>query len=127
MGRRKRRFTDIVDAAEKRLAGLVAIDPELDLGNGLSITNYNEQLTLVKERIVNYNSALSAVDKESNAIDASLKVMREFNRRILAAIGAVYGYDSSEYEMVGGTRVSDIKRVRKPDLDPELPPLDEEE
>lgn len=32
MGRRKRMFTNIVDEAEKRLAGLIAIDPELDLG-----------------------------------------------------------------------------------------------
>jgi hypothetical protein len=30
--------------------------------------------------------------------------------RMLAAIGARYGTDSSEYEMVGGTRTSERKR-----------------
>jgi hypothetical protein len=110
MGRRKRMFTAIVDEGEKRLAGLMAIDPALDLGNGLSITGFNEQLDGIKDRIVSYNAALSTADKESNAIDDGLKALREFNRRMLAAIGAVYGYNSNEYEMVGGTRASDIKR-----------------
>ena len=110
MGRRKRTFTTAVDEAEKRLAGLMAIDPALDLGNGLSVTGFNEQLNGIKDRVVVYNTALSAADKESNAIDDSMKALREFSRRMLAAIGAVYGYNSNEYEMVGGTRISDIKR-----------------
>lgn len=96
-------------------------------GGGLSIAGFNEQLVSLKERIVLYNSALSEADKESNAIDAGLKAIREFNRRILAAIGAVYGYDSNEYEMVGGTRASDIKRKGKPLSDAEDSILGEEE
>ncbi len=110
MGRRKRMFTNIVDEAEKRLAGLMAVDPALDLGNGLSITGFNTQLDGIKSRIVSYNAALSTADSESNSIDDDLIALREFNRRMLAAIGAVYGYNSNEYEMVGGTRASDIKR-----------------
>jgi hypothetical protein len=110
MGRRKRMFTNIVDEAEKRLAGLMAVDPALDLGNGLSITGFNTQLDGIKARIVSYNAALSTADSESNSIDDDLIALREFNRRMLAAIGAVYGYNSNEYEMVGGTRASDIKR-----------------
>lgn len=78
--------------------------------------NYNEQLGLIKDRIVSYNSALSAADKESNAINDSLKVMREFNRRILAAIGAVYGYDSSEYEMVPATSNAKANPIQMPKI-----------
>lgn len=113
MGRRKRMFTTTVDEGEKRLSGLKAIDPALDLGNGLSVASLNEQLDGIKERIVNYNAALSTADSESNIIDDSLKALSEFNRRMLAAIGAVYGYNSNEYEMAGGTRISDIKRSKR--------------
>lgn len=119
MGRRKRAFTDAVAQAEKRLSGLKAIDPTLDLGNGLSVSDFEQDLDVIKAKIVTYNTALSTADKESNEINAGLKAMRAFNRRILAAIGAVFGYDSNEYEMVGGTRLSDIKRKgsAKGDLD----------
>ncbi len=126
MSRRKRMFTNIVDEGEKRLAGLLAIDPALDLGNGLNITNFNDQLNGIKDRIVIYNTALSTADSQSNAIDDSLKALREFNRRMLAAIGAAYGYNSNEYEMVGGTRVSDIKRNKRAGSKPDDASREEE-
>ena len=108
----RKKLTRVLDLEKgiTRVAAVKSIDPALDLGNGLSITGFNTQLDGIKDRIVSYNAALSTADKESNAIDDDLKVLREFNRRMLAAIGAVYGYNSNEYEMVGGTRASDIKR-----------------
>jgi hypothetical protein len=119
-------FTTTVDEGEKRLSGLKAIDPALDLGNGLSIASLNEQLDGIKARIVNYNAALSTADSESNIIDDSLKALSEFNRRMLAAIGAVYGYNSNEYEMAGGTRISDIKRSKRAGSKPDDASREEE-
>jgi len=41
--------------------------------------------------------------------------LRDLNRRILSAVEAQYGPDSSEYEQVGGTRQSERKQsTRKP-------------
>jgi hypothetical protein len=41
--------------------------------------------------------------------------LQDWNRRILSAVEAQFGPDSSEYEMVGGTRKSERKKpTRKP-------------
>ena len=41
--------------------------------------------------------------------------LNDWNRRVLSAVEAQYGPDSSEYEMVGGTRKSERKKgTRKP-------------
>ncbi|MBD3636814.1 MAG: hypothetical protein HUJ25_05675 [Crocinitomicaceae bacterium] len=117
MGRRKRAFTNAVAKAEKRLSGLKAIDPQLDLGNGLSVTEFETILAAIKTQITVFNTAMSGLDQQTNDINAALKALSEFNRRILAAVGAAFGYDSNEYEMVGGTRVSDIKRGPKSSTD----------
>jgi hypothetical protein len=45
-----------------------------------------------------------------NEIEGGEGALNEKNRRMLAATGANYGPDSSEYEAVGGTRKSERKR-----------------
>jgi hypothetical protein len=50
------------------------------------------------------------MDDSSNRFDAQENLMADWNRRVLSAVEAQYGPDSSEYEMVGGTRKSERKR-----------------
>lgn len=110
MGFRKRFSPAILKTAEERLAGVKAIDPTLDLGNGLSVTDFEQMVTDFKAALDVYNVKLGGIVDDANALDVAEKALKFFNRRILAAIGSVYGYDSSEYEMAGGTRRSDRKR-----------------
>jgi hypothetical protein len=53
------------------------------------------------------------MDDSSNRFDAQEELMGDWNRRILSAVEAQYGPDSSEYEMVGGTRKSERKSPRR--------------
>ena len=39
--------------------------------------------------------------------------LNDWNRRVLSAVEAQFGPDSSEYEMVGGTRKSERKKPTK--------------
>ena len=39
--------------------------------------------------------------------------LNDWNRRVLSAVEAQFGPDSSEYEMVGGTRKSERKKPSK--------------
>ena len=57
---------------------------------------------------------MAALDDMLNDLESAESDLNEFNRRYLSATEAHYGPDSSEYEMVGGTRKSERKRpIRK--------------
>ena len=50
----------------------------------------------------------------ANDLEADEERLRDKNKRMLAATGALYGTDSNEYEVVSGTRASDRKpKTRK--------------
>jgi hypothetical protein len=110
MGRIKRNNPASVQDAEKRLAGLLAINPKLDLGNGLSVSDYQDMIAEVKDMVTNYNQELSSLDALANTLDEKAQELSFLNRRMLAAVGSAFGFDSNEYEMAGGTRRSDVDR-----------------
>lgn len=110
---RRKRSSQVVDLALKRLAGLKSINPNLDLGHGLTVAAYSKQLTATVGAIDNYNVMLSKIDDALNHIVDLENELNELNVRMLDAVAAAYGLDSSEYEMVGGTRTSDRKKPRK--------------
>lgn len=115
MARQKRGLTSAVRTALKRLAGLTAIDPTLDLGHGLTVADYQTAIQDFESGIADYNAMLSNVDAKSNDLDRLSELVGELNHRIMAAVGSAYGFDSDEYEKVGGTRKSEIKRSTKKD------------
>ncbi|MBK8431745.1 MAG: hypothetical protein IPL28_10845 [Chloroflexi bacterium] len=45
-----------------------------------------------------------------NDFQAEEKGLNLLSARMLAAVGAIYGKDSNEYEQAGGKRASEIKR-----------------
>ncbi len=56
---------------------------------------------------------MAELDQEQNDLEAAEVALREQNRRVLSAVEAQFGPDSSEYEQVGGTRQSERKRGTK--------------
>lgn len=53
---------------------------------------------------------LSQLDELQNDLAAAERLANDKSKRILSATEATYGPDSNEYEMVGGTRLSDRKK-----------------
>lgn len=119
MGRQKRKAPRPLEVAKKRLAGIKSINENLDLGNGLSVASYSQKVGEVQSEIDTYNQFLSLLDRMLNNITVKEKSLRDMNERMLEAVGSVYGHDSNEYEMAGGTRKSEIKRSSG---SPEQPP-----
>jgi len=60
-----------------------------------------------------HSQMAAQMDDSSNRFDTQEALLAEWNRRILSAVEAVYGPDSSEYEMVGGKRKSERKKPTK--------------
>lgn len=107
---RAKRKSPALDKAQKRLAGIQSIKPTLDLGHGLTAAAYGKLVTDTAAAINTYNVALSKVDDALNEVGRLENLLNEMSERMLAAVGAVYGLDSTEYEMAGGTRRSERKR-----------------
>jgi len=110
MARRKLMRIKDYDLAKTRLASLKSIDPALDLGNGMTVSNYEKSISDFTGLLGQYNTALSTVDDLYNQCTESLKGVKGLNERMLSGVGFKYTKDSSEYEMAGGTRKSERKK-----------------
>jgi len=115
----KKRNSRDLDRAEQRVTGLTAINPNLDLGNGMSISSYTALVTTLRAKLEAYNIALAQIDASANELDDLEKQLADFSERMLAGVAFTYGKDSSEYEKAGGTRKSDRKRTTR---QPKTPP-----
>ena len=103
MARRKRTST-VLDKAGRRAVGLEAISPDLDLGNGMSVKEFRKLMEEVDVSVSDYNRMLAVLDQTHNTMMAKEKALLDMTSRILSAVAIVYGKDSSEYEVAGGTR-----------------------
>lgn len=110
---RQKKLSAILEKALQRHSALTAIDPQLDLGNGLSAASFKAEIDAARAVQDEYNSALAQVDGLYNRFQDAEKSVRELSQRMLAGVGVRYGMDSSEYEMAGGTRTSERKRPRR--------------
>jgi len=114
MARRKRTSTHVLERARHILAGLREINPKPDFGPGLTEAMFAAEVSGYTDDLAAYNSLLAEGDDKSNRLDDRRQRLHDFNQRIQAAVKALYGPDSSEFELVGGLRRSDRKKpVRK--------------
>ena len=107
---RQRRTSSVGETTRQRLAGLKQIDPAPDFGGNLNVAGGETLITDLTGEMDSYNQNTAALDEQQNVVDAKEDAANDWNKRMLAAVGAKYGTDSSEYEMVGGTRASERKR-----------------
>lgn len=110
MGRVKK-STSHYDDAVTRLAGMKSISPALDLGNGLTVAAYEASITDFRQKLEAYNTSLSEADSRLNTVKEDEKKLRDFSERMINGVAAKYGKDSDEYEMAGGIRKSDRKKI----------------
>src|ERR1700686_661931 len=101
---RARRTSAILETARQRLAGLKSITPAPNLGPAISAAGYETLITDFNIRLGGYNEKLAALDDEQNGVSTDELALREMNKRVLSAVEAQFGPDSSEYEQVGGPR-----------------------
>jgi uncharacterized protein YukE len=109
----KRRSSQVIAEAKERATNLKAIDPNLDLGNGLTVAAFDNEIAEVQTTLEQYNTLLAQADAVLNELNDREKKLGTKSGRMLAGVGVMFGKDSSEYEMAGGTRTSEIKRKGK--------------
>jgi hypothetical protein len=109
MARRKRN-SPVLEKAHMRAVSLTTIDPQLTLNSELTLTAYKEQISTVQTMLNAYNVRLGDLDGMLNDIEAEEEKLKVMTARMLAAVGAIYGKNSNEYEQAGGKRSSEISR-----------------
>jgi hypothetical protein len=107
---RLKRSSTAVERAERRLASVKSINPNLELSKELSVQTFSEQIEMTRQRVEAYNTTLSLLDANRTAMMEAEKALAEITEKMLLAVALEYGKDSTEYEMAGGTRKSMRKR-----------------
>lgn len=107
---RTKRGSNTLDKGNKRLAGMKAINPALDLGGDLNVVIYAEILRELSNKLEEYNVASAKLDALGNEVTVLEKRVALQSSRMLAAVAAHFSKDSKEYEMAGGTPSSEIRR-----------------
>lgn len=106
----QRKSSRVIADAQERSADLRAIDPELDLGNNLTVAAYDTKIAEVQTALDAYNGLLAQADAAGNDFNADERELRDMSSQVLSAVKVKYGRDSNEYEMAGGKRLSEINR-----------------
>ncbi len=112
MARRKKTSATLTKA-EQRLSGLKSIATKVDLGNGFTSDTFGKEVDVLRQKIENYNTLLSKADDAVNEIQKMERQLSVSAENVLLGVKMKYGKDSSQYEMVGGTRQSDRRRRRE--------------
>lgn len=107
---RLKRSSNVLETARQRLAGLKSITPAPNFGPNLTIAAYEADINSFSTSLDAYNERVSALDDLQNQLQAEEAALRDKNKRVLSAVEAQYGPDSSQYEQAGGTRQSERKR-----------------
>jgi hypothetical protein len=106
--------SDVIEQAKVIADAWAQIDPELTFGE-LNQARLKEQLDSVipiEHEIMSLETRLTNLRNER---DSAYEVIWDQAKRVRMGVKVIYGDDSSQYEMVGGTRLSDRKPVsRKP-------------
>ncbi len=100
---RRKRSSDTIDKAQRRLAGIRSIDPNLNLGNSLTTDSFATLINDSQQKLEAYNTALSIVDQTYNEILQTEQVLAEYSERMLTGVASKYGRYSNEYVMAGGS------------------------
>lgn len=107
---RKKRKSKAVEHGLKRAAALAAIDPNLDLGNGLTLDAYNTAIQTQEKLVDGYNTDLAGLDVRLTTIKTGDKALGQLSTRMLKGVSTKFGEDSDQYEKAGGKRTSERKR-----------------
>lgn len=104
--------TNIVDQAKSVLDAWSQIDDQLAFGKltiGAMVMDIN-QARGVEEQMTSLKNQLTDL---RNRRDALYQSTWDKVKRVRAGVKASFGDDSSQYEMVGGTRLSERKSARR--------------
>jgi hypothetical protein len=108
---RRKRSSRILEKAEFRVAGLKAIDPNINFDDTYNLQNLNQLIDKFHNTLDDYNAAIAMIESSRKKLDEMEKNLSQVSDKMLMGVGFKYGKNSNEYELAGGVR--DSERIRK--------------
>ncbi|MEH2289684.1 hypothetical protein [Nostoc sp.] len=108
---RRKRSSRIIEKAEFRVAGLKAIDPNINFDDTYNMQNLSQLIDNFHNMLDDYNAAIAMLDSSIKKLDEMEKNLSQVSDKMLMGVGFKYGKNSNEYELAGGVR--DSERIRK--------------
>ncbi|MGH7998392.1 MAG: hypothetical protein ACREPR_02900 [Brasilonema sp.] len=99
---RRKRSSPVLQKAVRRAAGMNSIDPNLDVGNGLTLAAFSSLIETMRTQENAYNSALANLDKLYSEMLQTERELGDMTEHMLMGVGTRYGKSSVEYGMAGG-------------------------
>ncbi|MCC5645157.1 hypothetical protein LC607_19865 [Nostoc sp. CHAB 5824] len=99
---RRKRSSPVLQKAVLRAAGMNSIDPNLNVGNGLTLSTFSTLIETMRAKENAYNSALSNLDKLYCEMLQTESELGDMTEHMLMGVGTRYGKSSVEYGMAGG-------------------------
>ncbi len=93
-----------------RISRVRTIGDQLNFGPNLTIDNYQQQINQLSEKMSEYNSLLSLLDRLRGEIKIAETALSDTSTQMLKAVAVQFGLDSLEYKQAGGVRKSERKR-----------------
>ena len=88
----------MLEKAVRRAAGINSIDPNLDLGNGLTLPAFSTLIETMRTKENAYNSALSNLDKLYREMLQTERELGDMAEHMLLGVATRYGKSSVEYK-----------------------------
>lgn len=123
---RRKRTSPVLQKAVRRVAGMNSINPNLDLGNGLTIPAFSTLIEQMRTKENAYNSALSHLDKLYREMLDTERELADMAEHMLLGVATRYGKSSVEYGMAGGVPKNQRRkglRGNSPNLSSEQPSI----
>ncbi|MEH1903167.1 MAG: hypothetical protein V7L04_17580 [Nostoc sp.] len=79
-----------------------SINPTLEFGNGLSLTDYDSRIQTLQTQLSTYNTLLSTLDEMTGRLSLIEEELRGYSEKMLMSVAARYGKDSLQYIQAGG-------------------------
>jgi pantothenate kinase len=90
----------VVTTAQLGIDKLRSIDPELDLGNGLTLNKFSDDVQTMQAAIARYNTAAAELANLNRTMREQETGLRSDLKRLVMGVGAKYGEKSTQYETV---------------------------
>ncbi|MBW4448614.1 MAG: hypothetical protein KME38_17560 [Spirirestis rafaelensis WJT71-NPBG6] len=99
---RQKRTSKVLEKAVRRAASINSIDPNLNVGNGLTLPAFSTVIETMRTKENAYNTALSSLDKLYREMLETERQLADMAEHILLGVATRYGKSSVEYGMAGG-------------------------
>ena len=120
---RIRRESKAVTNAETRVAGFKALDPALDLGEGLTLASLEADIAAANAELTKYNMHIANCDVVASAFKKTEAALNKKIKRMLNAVAVRYDKTSGEFAQVGGPFYHGVgkKKAATPPTPPPAP------